>query len=229
MRAPLSIVIPTRDAAADLPGCLAALGEGLAGGVIRELVVSDGGSTDGTCAIAEAAGARVVTGAAGRGGQLRRGCAAAEGAWLLILHADSWPASGWAAVAARHMAGADAKAGYFRLAFDAAGAMPRLVAGWANLRARAFGLPFGDQGLLLPRALYDAAGGFDDIPLMEDVALVRRLHGRLMPLDATIVTSADRYEAEGWVRRGWRNLALQARYLAGADPADLARAYRRRS
>lgn len=228
MRAAISIVIPTLDAGESLPGCLAALMEGLEAGAIRELVISDGGSGDATLAIAEDVGARIVRGAASRGGQLRRGAGAAAGDWLLFLHADTRLSPGWSDAALSHIETAPETAGYFRLGFDAGGLRARAVAGWANFRARAFGLPFGDQGLLIPRALYEAVGGYPDIPLMEDMALARALgRGRLAPLPATARTSARRYETEGWFRRGARNLSLQLRFLAGASPERLARRYRR--
>ncbi len=226
MPARLSIVIATLDAARVLPDCLEALMEGLGQGLIRELIVSDGGSRDGTIAIARAAGARVLTGAPSRGGQLRRGCAAAKGAWLLILHADTVPAPGWARVVASHLGRPGGGPAYFRLAFDTGGAMARFVAGWANLRAGVFGLPYGDQGLLVSRCDYDTAGGYPDLPLMEDVALVRKLGvSRALPVRAT--TSAERYLRDGWMRRGAGNLWTLTRYFAGADPHRLAARYRR--
>ncbi len=227
MRAPISIVIPAVNAAAELPGTLASLGEGLQEGLIRELVISDGGSTDGTRSIAEAAGAEWVTGEAGRGGQLARGVAASEGAWLLCLHADTQLGPGWAAAALSHLRDAPDRAGYFRLRFRAEGVAPRIVAGWANWRSRVLGLPYGDQGLLLSRELYDAVGGFPAIPLMEDVGFARALRGRLRELPAEAWTSAARYEAQGWVRRGARNLWCLVRYFLGVSPEALARAYRR--
>ncbi len=228
MRAPLSIILPTLDAAPALPGAFAALMEGLAAGLIREVIVSDGGSRDETAEIARAAGARLLTGAPGRGGQLRRGAEAAGGDWLLFLHADSWPAPGWAAVVATHMQRAPERAATFRLSFRARGAGARLTAGWANLRTRLFHLPYGDQGLLIPRALYARTGGFADIPLMEDVAMARALRRRLCLLDHLITTDASRYLARGWLRRGARNWLTLARYLAGTDPAKLARHYQRK-
>lgn len=224
MRAPLSIVIPTLNAEADLPACLAALMEGVEAGLVRELVVSDGGSTDATHAIAEAAGAVWRTGPAGRGGQLRRGITASAGDWLLVLHADTRLSPGWADAVVAGMARGGA--GYFRLRFRATGAGPRLVAAWANLRARLFGLPFGDQGLLVAREDYDAAGGYPDIALMEDMALSRRLRP-LRPLAARAETGWGRYAARGWIRQGAANLWRQLRFLAGADPEQLARGYRR--
>lgn len=223
MRAQLSVIIPVLDAEPALPACLAALMEGVEAGLIRELVISDGGSSDATLALAEAAGAVIVTGPASRGGQLRRGVASASGPWLLVLHADSVLARGWSAAVTAQIA--DGRPGYFRLAFDARGFAPAWVAGWANLRARLLHLPYGDQGLLISRAEYDAAGGYDDIPLMEDVALARRLGRRLRMMPVTLRTSAARYRRDGWLRRGARNLSLLLRYLGGADPARLAGKY----
>ncbi len=86
-------------------------------------------------------------------------------------------------------------------------------------------MPYGDQGLLLSRADYDAIGGYRDMPLMEDVALARRLRGQLHMLPLSVTTSAARYQRDGWLRRGGRNLSLLLRYLGGADPARLARRY----
>ena len=115
------------------------------------------------------------------------------------------------------------------LGFRAGGILPRVVAGWANIRSRVFGLPYGDQGLLLRRALLEEVGGVPEIPLMEDVALARALRGRLCALPGTALTSAERYQAEGWFRRGARNLTVLLRYLLGVPPERLVRAYRRRS
>ncbi|MCB4455293.1 TIGR04283 family arsenosugar biosynthesis glycosyltransferase [Leisingera sp. McT4-56] len=224
MPAPVSIVIPALNAAEELPAALEHLMEGLAAGLIRELVISDGGSSDATRAIAQAAGAEWVSGAPSRGGQLRRGCAAAQGEWLLVLHADTRLEPGWAAAVAQHLQEGQGAPAYFRLRFRARGLMPAWVAGWANLRARLFGLPYGDQGLLIRRAEYEAAGGYPDQPLMEDVALVRRLH-RLTVLPCAALTSAARYQRAGWLRRGARNLWTLLRYFLGVKPERLARSY----
>ncbi len=224
MRAPLSIVIPVLNAQAALPMAMGALIEGLEAGVLREVVVSDGGSSDGSCEMAEASGAVVVTGVAGRGGQLARGAEAAGGAWLLFLHADTVLGEGWAEAARAHME-RDTRAGYFRLRFSAVGFAPWFVAGWANVRSRLFGLPYGDQGLLISRELYDAVGGYEEIALMEDVAMARALKGQLVALPVEVVTGATRYQEAGWLRQGVRNLWRLVRYLAGADPAALGRGY----
>lgn len=225
MRAPISVIIPTLNAESGLSRCLESLMEGLEAGLIRELIVSDGGSSDATGAIAQAWGAEVLLGPASRGGQLRRGCARAEGTWLLVLHADTALAPGWAAAMRDHM-NTCSDAGWCRLRFDCPGPAAWSVARWANLRSHV-GLPYGDQGLLLPRALYDQVGGYADIPLMEDVALVRALRGQMRRIDAVAVTSADKYVRQGWLRRGARNLLTLIRYRAGWDPELLARRYRR--
>lgn len=223
MRAPISVIIPTLNAGEDLPACLMALGEGLNEGLIRELIVSDGGSSDTTLRTAESAGAQVVTGPPSRGGQLRRGAAAAEGAWLLFLHADSQFAEGWTRAVKRHLL--TDKAAAFRLTFRSRHPMARLTEAWANLRSRLFGLPYGDQGLLIPRQLYDEIGGYAEIPLMEDVAIARALRGRLTLLSATVTTSAARYRRDGWSHRGARNLVTLTRFLMGTPPKTLAKTY----
>jgi hypothetical protein len=222
MRAPISVIIPTLNAEGPLHDCLTALMEGLDAGLIRELIVSDGGSSDATVQMAEAWGAEVIAGPASRGGQLRRGCAAARADWLLILHADTVLASGWTTPVGAFLT--KPGAGWFRLRFDGGGLAARIVGGWANLRSR-FGLPYGDQGLLVHRSLYQKAGGYPDQPLMEDVALARALRGKLRGIDVTATTSAERYRRQGWLRRGARNLWTLVRYFGGVRPKDLARGY----
>ena len=227
MTAPISAVIPTLNAADRIGPCLGALSEALFEGLLREVILSDGGSADQIADIAETIGARLVTGPVGRGGQLAAGIRAARAPWLLILHADSVMDEGWIAAVQAHMRDHPDRAGYFRLHFDVDHPMARVTAGWANLRARLFALPYGDQGLLIPRRLYDAVGGYPEIPLMEDVALARRLGRRLRPMDCGILTSAERYQAQGWIRRGSHNLGTLARYFLGVPPDRLAQRYRR--
>ncbi len=225
MPAPLSIIIPTLNAAPALGDTLACLIEGLDSGLVRELVISDGGSGDDIAGISQGVGATLVTGSAGRGGQLARAAQVARGDWLLFLHADTHLSPGWSGAVLDHIR-TSRDAACFRLRFRARGLGARLVAGGANLRAR-FGLPYGDQGLLISRALYDEIGGFADIALMEDVAMARNLRGRLKMLPAVAATDATRYQSGGWLRRPARNLWTLARYLGGANPEKLARFYRK--
>lgn len=225
MAAPISVVIPTLNASGGLGPCLEALVPGVIDGLVAELVISDGGSTDGIEDVAEAAGAELILGPAGRGGQLRRGAEAARGQWLLFVHADTVLSAEWTGAVRRHMEETPQAAGWFRLEFDQGGSAAALTAGWANWRSRLFGLPYGDQGLLVRRDVYRAAGGFPDQPLMEDVALVRRL--KTQEIAATARTSAERYRRDGWLRRGWRNLTTLLLWYAGASPGWLARRYAR--
>ena len=195
---------------------------------MREIVVADGGSTDATVALAAAAGARVVDGARGRGCQLAAGTAAAGGAWLLFLHADCRPCPGWAAAVAEFVAapGAEGRAGYFDLALDDPRPAARRVERLAAWRCRALALPYGDQGLLIARALYDAVGGFAALPLMEDVDLVRRLgRRRLARIGLPCFASARRYRQDGYWRRPLLNLLCLALYFAGVAPRRIARLY----
>ncbi len=225
MPAPISVIIPTLNAAATIGPTLAVLAEGLDAGLIGELIIVDGGSDDGIEAIADDIGARFKATSPSRGGQLAAGAVLAARPWLLFVHADTVLAQGWLAAVQSHLTTPD-KAGYFRLRFDATGPAPRLVAGWANLRSRLFGLPYGDQALLISAALYTKVGGHPDQPLMEDVALARTLKGQLTPLNAEAVTSAAKYQGQ-WLRRGSRNLSLLICHFLGASPETLAKRYRR--
>jgi rSAM/selenodomain-associated transferase 2 len=234
----LDVVIPTLDAAAQIEPTLAALAEGRGGeapgeigprqGLIREVLVVDGGSVDDTVARARRAGARVISSPRGRGPQLAAGAEAGEADWLLFLHADTRLAPGWSGhVAVFIQAGADGdRAAVFTLAFDDSSIHARALARLANWRARRFALPYGDQGLIISRGFYDRLGGFRPLPLMEDVDLVRRIgRARLVHLDAVAVTSADRYRRCGWWPRAARNLALLALYFLGVPTTLLKRLY----
>lgn len=227
----ISVIIPTLNGARGLPCALAPLRGAAAGDLVTEIIVSDGGSEDGTRAIAEAARARVVIGERGRGGQLKRGAAAARGDWLFFLHADTVLEETWADEA-RALAAEPMTAGVFTLAFDAAGLAPRLVAAGANLRTRVFALPYGDQGLLISRAHYDAVGGFADMPLFEDVELIDRIVARggrkaLRFFRSRAITSAARYEARGYARQVLRNSTMIMRYRLGVPAERIAREYLR--
>jgi len=228
MTAPLSVIIPTLDDAQRSGPCLGALGEALFDGLIREVILADGGSSDDIAGIADALGARLVRAPRGRGPQLALAAEGATGDWLMFVHADTVLGPGWALAVRRHMTQFPDRAGYFRLTFDSRHWMARVVAGWANLRSRLLRLPYGDQGLVIPRKLYTSVGGHPPIALMEDVALARRLGRRLRPMGAVATTSAERYERDGWLRRGGRNLGTLARYLVGVPPERLAARYERR-
>lgn len=120
------------------------------------------------------------------------------------------------------------KAGYFRLRFDTSASQARRVERLATLRCRLLGLPYGDQGLLISRALYEYLDGFKPLPLMEDVELVRRIGSKnLVPLDTEALTSAARYERDGWLRRPLRNLCCLSLYFLGVSPGTLQRLYGR--
>ncbi|QMU58470.1 MAG: glycosyltransferase [Boseongicola sp.] len=225
MAAQLSIIIPTLNAATQLPETANALLEGISTGLIKELIISDGGSSDETEMIAKELGAIFISGKKSRGGQIARGVAAAKGDWLLILHADTHLSPDWMGAAQVHMTHHGQDAGWFRLRFRAEGIMAKLVAGGANIRSKRLGLPYGDQGLLVARAVLERVGSVPELPLMEDVELACRLKGRLRRLEAYADTSAEKYFSEGWIRRVARNLCTLAKYARGRDPEQLAAGY----
>ena len=217
----LSVVVPTLNAAAHLPASLKRMHE-----PDLEIVVADGGSVDATREIAEAAGARVVGSLPGRGGQLAAGAAAAQGDWLLFLHADTRLATGWRAVAEAHARAAPGRAACFRLRLDDPAWQARAIERAVAWRTRMFGLPYGDQGLLIARALYGEIGGYRPLPLMEDVDLVRRIGARrLVLLDHVALTSAERWRRDGWTARSLRNLTCLSLYGLGVSPRQLVRLY----
>jgi rSAM/selenodomain-associated transferase 2 len=219
----LSIVVPTLDAAAGLDQALRAAAAGA-----DELIVADGGSTDATAAIAERWNAKLITAPRGRGAQLASGAMAASGDWLLFLHADTVLAPDWIVAARRFMAApANALcAAAFRFALDDDAPGARRLEAMVAWRCKTLGLPYGDQGLLLSRSLYDKVGGYRALPLMEDVDLVRRVGRRnLVLLDAAAVTSAERYRRDGYLARSMRNLACLGLYFAGVPVATIARLY----
>jgi rSAM/selenodomain-associated transferase 2 len=225
----LSVVIPALNAAAELPACLGALAPGRASGLVREILVVDGGSADGTAALAERLGARVVASARGRGRQLAAGADAALGRWLLFLHADTRLSPGWDKAAAAFMADpANAeRAASFRFALDDPGPSARRLESWVDWRCRVLGLAYGDQGLLIASAFYRRQGGYPPWPLMEDVHLVRRVGRRRMVfLNVPAVTSAARWRDQGWWRRSARNLGCVGLYFLGLPPRWIARVYR---
>ena len=221
--ASISVIIPALNAAAGLERTLC-----LDRRSVLETIVVDGGSTDHTVAIAESMGAAIVQSAKGRGTQLRAGAIAAAGDWLLFLHADTRLGPDWHEAALKFTAvlGNQRRAAAYRFRVDdesaAAWRLERMVA-W---RCRKFGLPYGDQGLLIHRSFYEELGGFKPIPLMEDVDLVRRI-GRqnIEILDADAMTSAARFKRNGYWLRPVRNLVLVSLYWAGVPPRWLAMLY----
>jgi rSAM/selenodomain-associated transferase 2 len=226
----ISVIIPTLNAEATLAATLSALVSPTVDGVIREVIIVDGGSSDRSAAIADDAGARFVTRSGGRGYQLLAGAHRARFPWLLFLHADTVLEPGWEREAAAFMAAVDSgkrppAAAAFRFALDDHGFRPRTLELLVRLRCAVLRLPYGDQALLIPRGLYDKIGGFSPIPLMEDVDIVRRLRRRrLAMLQPRAVTSAQRYQS-GYLRRSARNLLCLGLYFLRVPTTAIKRVY----
>lgn len=230
MSAPITVIIPTLNAADRIGPCLGALGQGLFEGLIREVILTDGGSADAIEVVADETGATLVKSPKGRGTQLAAGARAAKGSeWLLFLHADTVLATEWPVAVLEHLKTTPEHAACFRLRLNSPALIARWVEGWANARTRLLGLPYGDQALLIRRSLYEQIGGYAEIPLMEDVEIAGKLgRRRIRMLACDAVTSAERYERDGWLTRGFGNLSTLLRYLLGQSPETLVRRYENR-
>lgn len=227
----ISVIIPTLNAETTLGETLGVLVPAVVEGVVKEVIVVDGGSTDETARVVDIAGAHLVKTTQGRGTQLSAGAAAARFPWLLFLHADTVLTPGWEREAAAFMERVEngrraPSAAAFRFALDDSGPMPRLMEKLVAFRCALFALPYGDQGLLLPASLYRQMGGYKPIPLMEDVDFVRRLGWRRITMLRTeAVTSAERFRQAGYVRRAARNLLCLTLFLMRVPPHFVKRVY----
>jgi len=223
MRAPISIVIPTLNSQNTVRKTLASLFEGIEAGIVRELIVVDGGSTDETREIVEECGGKFISSAASRGYQLKKGVNLAKGDFIFALHSDSVLEPGWSEIVKKYF---NKDAGYYcKLSFDIIHPLASMTSTWANARSLIFNLPYGDQGLLIPRKLLMENGSYSPIPIMEDVELALRLKGKLFCMPVVITTSSRKYRKNGWLRQGSKNIVRLLRFLLGADPNNLSDDY----
>jgi len=169
----------------------------------------------------------VIASAPGRGRQLAAGVAAAVGSWLLVVHADARLGPAALAAAEAALARPEVSAAAWPLAIDGGDRWLRWVERGAALRWRLTGLAYGDQGLLVRRSVYEAAGGYPESRIMEDVVLIRRIAKltRVERLSSPILADSRRWRREGRVRGTLRNATLLALFLAGVAPDRLARWY----
>lgn len=222
----ISVVIPTLNEESNLERAIRSVS------FADEVVVADGHSTDRTQSLARNLGATVVTAKRGRGNQLRAGAAEASGDILLFLHADGWLGkdSGQelrSHIATRMRTEQAQVFGCFRQAIDDQGLRFRLIEIGNAFRARWLGTPYGDQAIFVDRQSYIRAGGFDEVPLMEDVMLCRRLLRESRPtlLQGPVHVSARRWQKDGVLRRTLRNWTVLAGFACGVSPTRLAKWY----
>ena len=196
-------------------------------GLVNDIVVSDGRSSDQTAHFAHKFGAKVVSGERGRGLQLRRGAEVAVGDWLLFLHADTVLEKGWLEEAQNFIKADLGKAAVFQFALNDIRWEARLIEKGVALRCRLLALPYGDQGLLISRSFYEELGGFKPILLFEDVDIIRRIgRCRLVYFKNRAMTSALGYQTSGFYFRPIKNLMLLLLYYLGVSPRYLAGLYK---
>ncbi|QQE65185.1 glycosyl transferase [Leptolyngbya sp. BL0902] len=218
----ISVIIPTLNEGQTLGPALDHLPSAL------EVIVADGGSTDDTCAIAQARGAQVVVAAGGRGAQLNRGASIAQGDILLFLHADTRLPPNAAALVRQTLGQPGVVAGAFDLAIDGPGWGLRWVEWGVRWRSRWLRLPYGDQAIFLTAEQFHRLGGFASLPIMEDFDLVQRLNrqGRVAIVPVPVVTSSRRWQRLGVGRTTLANQGMVIGYLLGWDITKLAHWYR---
>jgi len=215
----ISIIIPVYRDADALARSLKATDFGDA-----EVIVA---AADGDASLAMLRAARPdliwITAPRGRARQMNAGASIARGEWLVFLHADTRLTPGWRGAVDRAQADARVSLGCFRFALDSPVAAARVIELGVRLRVWLLGLPYGDQALFVRREVFARLGGYRDLPIMEDVDLVRRLRvtGRPYAASEEAVTSARRWEEDGWLRRTARHLSLIVRYFAGIHPDRL--------
>ena len=222
----LSIIIPCLNEAAVIQRLLASLQPARARGA--ELVVVDGDSHDETIQLAEPLVDLVLITVAGRARQMNAGAAASNGDVLWFLHADSVVDSTFPEVILSVMDAADVSWGRFDVALAGRSPLFRMIEFMMNWRSRLTGIVTGDQGMFIRRKLFEQAGGFPEIPLMEDIQLSTRLRKRCWPtaLHYRIVTSTRRWEQSGILRTIVLMWRLRLAFFFGADPEQLAQRYR---
>lgn len=221
----LSIILPTLNEASGIVDTLARLQQLRSLG--HEVILVDGGSDDLTTALAGPRVDRLLTTPRGRALQMNAGAASATGSVLLFLHADTHLPSGVDGIIERALTGSAREWGRFDVAIDGRHALLRVVAWLMNLRSRRSGIATGDQAIFVRRATFARAGGFPELPLMEDIALCRRLKRESEPvcLRARVTTSGRRWESRGVARTIALMWRLRLAFWLGAPPERLSRSY----
>ena len=219
----LSVIIPALNEERALPKSVASVPRD------AEVIVADGQSLDRTREVAARLGTRVITGDAGRGAQMNRGAEHASGDTLLFLHADCMLDPGADNAIEEALSDDRVVGGSFHLRIQPARIVLAVVAFGANLRARWLRLPYGDQALFVRRQVFEELGGYREIPIMEDVELVKRLRkrGRLKHLSANVTTSPRHWQRLGPVLTTLLNWFAVAAFTLGAPPSRLAAVYHR--
>ena len=223
----LSVIIPALNEAEAIAVTLGSLAELRGRG--HEVILVDGGSSDGTVSLARGLADRIVLAPAGRAGQMNAGARAASGEILLFLHADSRLPEAADRLVLQGLAASGLAWGRFDVRIAGSHPLLRAVEAMMNLRSRLTHICTGDQGIFVRRETFDAAGGYPAQVLMEDIAISSRLRRLSAPLclRQPCLTSARRWESRGVLRTVVLMWWLRLQYALGVAPARLARTYAR--
>jgi len=227
MKTTVSVIIPTLDECEHVTATLAPLQEPRRAG--HEVIVVDGGSNDGTCDLASGKADKIVSSPRGRALQLNTGAREARGQTLLFLHADTLLSADAIDALLTEFPSSRRVWGRFDVRLSGSHVSLRVVENMMNVRSRLSGIATGDHAIFVKRETFERIGGYPEIPLMEDIAISRRLKRQSRPFCCTqrVVTSSRRWEEKGILKTILLMWRLRLAYALGADPRDLARSYYR--
>jgi uncharacterized protein len=220
----ISIVIPVLNEAAIMTAALTNI-KNITDG---EIIVVDGGSRDETVELARSLGAKVILSAPGRARQMNAGAEVAKGDILLFLHADTRLPADFETLICQTLSRSLVVAGAFELQIDDRLPWLRLIEQMVNWRSRFCSLPYGDQAIFLKAEIFHRAGGFPDLPIMEDFEFIRQLkrQGRIAIVPQPVITSGRRWQKLGAIRTTAINQLVIVAYFLGVPPRRIARWYR---
>jgi rSAM/selenodomain-associated transferase 2 len=221
----ISIVIPTLNEVESLPTVIASCLQA----EDVEVIVVDGGSTDGTPELALQMGVRLLTSKPGRATQMNKGARGARGGILLFLHGDTILPEDYFGQITETLGQSGAIAGAFQLSISSEPFSMRLIERAVNFRSRFLQMPYGDQGLFLEKSTFEQVGGFREVPIMEDFEFVRALRrlGRIAIAEAPVLTSGRRWERQGPLKTTIVNQIAIGAHLLGVPPGRIAKFYNR--
>ncbi len=210
----LTVIIPTLNSSKNINKTLTNVNK-----YFKKIIIVDGKSIDNTLEIAKNYNLKIYLSNPNRGGQLCKGAKKCDTDWFLFLHSDTLLANNsYKEIKKFIIKNNKNKAAYFKLKFNEKNKYSLLIENLVYLRNIIFRLPYGDQGLLISKSLYNKIGGFKPMPIMEDIYIIRKIGYRnLYLMNSNVITDAHKYIEQGWIKRPLLNLTCLLLYFIGYD------------